>query len=302
MRSTILMIRPVSFGFNEQTAVSNAFQVRDDEQMNVQQKALAEFDAFADKLRANGIDVVVINDTPNPHTPDSIFPNNWVSFHEDGKVFLYPMHAKNRRLERRVDIIDQLKTKFYITEVDDLSHFEQHSKFLEGTGSMVLDRPNRIAYACLSPRTDIEVMDEFCEKTGYTSVYFHAVDGNSTAIYHTNVLMCIAEKFVVICLDTIRDTQERLVVTDMFRQTEKDVVEISLSQMNAFAGNMLELMNDKGEHLLVMSARAYHSLTPGQIGQLEQYCRLVYSDLTVIENNGGGSARCMMAEVALPAK
>jgi hypothetical protein len=294
------MIRPVSFGFNEETAGSNAFQIRSAEQLNVQEKALAEFDAFVDKLRVNGIDVIAVDDTPQPHTPDSIFPNNWVSFHEDGKVFLYPMQAKNRRLERRADVIEQLKNRFSIAEVDDLSHFEQHNKFLEGTGSMVLDRQNKIAYACLSPRTDIEVMNIFCEKSGYSPVYFHAVDGKRTAIYHTNVLMCIGEKFVVICLDTVRDKQEKTALTDMFKQTGKEVIEISLAQMNAFAGNMLELVNDKGEHLLVMSARAYHSLTHAQIEQLERYCRLVYSDLTVIENNGGGSARCMMAEVHLP--
>ncbi|MBW4889533.1 amidinotransferase [Mucilaginibacter sp. HMF5004] len=302
MKSTILMIRPVSFGFNEQTAGSNAFQVRSSEQLHVQQKALAEFDTFVDKLRANGIDVIVIDDTPQPHTPDSIFPNNWVSFHEDGKVFLYPMQADNRRLERRPEIIERLKNNFNITEVDDLSNFEQHNKFLEGTGSMVLDRPNKIAYACLSPRTDIEVMNAFCKKSGYSPVYFHAVDSNGMAIYHTNVLMCIGEKFVVICLDTIRDEQEKEALIEMFRQTGKEVIEISLHQMNAFAGNMLELVNDKGEHLLVMSARAYHSLTLLQIETLEQYCTLIYSDLTVIENNGGGSARCMMAEVYLPLK
>jgi hypothetical protein len=300
MKSTILMIRPVSFDFNEQTAGSNAFQVRNAEQADVQQKALAEFDTLVDKLRANGIDVIVIDDTPQPHTPDSIFPNNWVSFHEDGKVFLYPMQAKNRRLERRADVIDLLKQQFNISEVDDLSHFEQQTKFLEGTGSMVLDRQNKIAYACLSPRTDVEVMNAFCEKSSYSPVYFHAVDGNGTAIYHTNVLMCIADKFVVICLDAIRDKQEKAALWDMFKQTGKEVIEITLSQMNAFAGNMLELVNDKGEHLLVMSARAFQSLRSDQVKVLERYCRIVYSDLTTIENNGGGSARCMMAEVCLP--
>ena len=294
------MIRPVSFGFNEQTAGSNAFQVRNDEQLNIQGQALVEFDAFVDKLRTNGIDVIVIDDTPQPHTPDSIFPNNWISFHEDGKVFLYPMQAKNRRLERRIDVIEGLKKHFNIAEVDDLSHFEQKNRFLEGTGSMVLDRQNKIAYACLSPRTDIEVMHAFCEKSGYSPVYFHAVDGNGTAIYHTNVLMCIADKFVVICLDTVRDKQEKTALKDMFNQTGKEVIEITLPQMNAFAGNMLELVNDKDEHLLVMSARAYQALTQVQIEKLQAYCRLVYSDLTVIENNGGGSARCMMAEICLP--
>jgi hypothetical protein len=294
------MIRPVSFGFNEQTAGSNAFQVRSTEQLDVQQKALAEFDALVDKLRSNSIDVIVIDDTPQPHTPDSIFPNNWVSFHEDGKVFLYPMQAENRRLERRNDVIDRLSHDFNISEVDDLSDFEQQGKFLEGTGSMVLDRQHKLAYACLSPRTDMEVMNTFCEKSGYSPVYFHAVDGNSIAIYHTNVLMCIGEQFVVICLDAVRDEKERESLLEHFAKTNKTIIDITLKQMNAFAGNMLELVNNKGEHLLVMSARAYQSLTQLQINTLEQYCRLIYADLSTIENNGGGSARCMMAEVCLP--
>jgi hypothetical protein len=293
------MIRPVSFGFNEQTAGSNAFQVRS-EQADVQHMALSEFDALVDKLRANSIDVIVIEDTTQPHTPDSIFPNNWVSFHEDGKVFLYPMQAENRRLERRADVIDLLKQQFNISEVDDLSNFEHRGKFLEGTGSMVLDRQNKLAYACISPRTDMEVMNTFCKKSDYSPVYFHAADGNGTAIYHTNVIMCVGGKFVVICLDAVRDEKERKALSISFEQTNKQVIAISLSQMNAFAGNMLELINNKGEHLLVMSARAYQSFTSDQINTLEPYCRLIYADLSTIENNGGGSARCMMAEVCLP--
>lgn len=300
MSSTILMIRPVSFGFNEQTAGSNAFQVRSTEQLDVQQKALVEFDALVDKLRSNGIAVIVIDDTPQPHTPDSIFPNNWISFHEDGKVFLYPMQAENRRLERRDDVIGRLSHDFKIIEVDDLSDFEHKGKFLEGTGSMVLDRQDKIAYACLSPRTDIDVMNAFCEKSGYSSVYFHAADANGVAIYHTNVLMCVGGQFVVICLDAIRDEKERDALIASFQQNHKQVIEITLSQMNAFAGNMLDLKNNKGGHLLVMSKSAYHSLRSDQINTLEQYCKLIYSDLSTIENNGGGSARCMMAEVCLP--
>lgn len=300
MRSTVLMIRPVAFGFNEQTAGSNAFQQQGIDQQSVQQKARKEFDALVAALRDNGVNVVVVADTPNPHTPDSIFPNNWVSFHENGQVFLYPMQAVNRRLERRKDIIDMLKAQFAISVVDDLSHFETEQKFLEGTGSMVLDRQNKIAYACLSPRTDREVLAEFSEQSGYSTVEFHAVDSSGKAIYHTNVLMCMGEEFVVICLDSVTDGAEREILVDSFHITGKEIVEITMPQMNAFAGNMLELMNDKDEHLLVMSARAYHSLTSQQINSLEKYCKLIYADLSTIETNGGGSARCMIAEVRLP--
>ncbi|WP_448699495.1 citrulline utilization hydrolase CtlX [Mucilaginibacter sp. AW1-3] len=300
MRSTVLMIRPVRFGFNEQTAGSNAFQQQGIDQQNVQQKALHEFDALVAALQDNGISVIVIDDTPEPHTPDSIFPNNWVSFHENGQVFLYPMQAENRRLERREDIVRELEDNFNIDQIEDLSYFESKKQFLEGTGSMVLDRENKIAYACLSPRTDPEVLAEFCEESGYRAVEFHAVDGKGKAIYHTNVLMCMGEKFVVICLDSITDEEERTLLIDSFTITGKEIIEITLEQMNAFAGNMLELENDKGEHLLVMSASAYHSLTTQQITHLEKYCKLVYADLNTIETNGGGSARCMIAEVRLP--
>src|ERR1700743_877575 len=201
--STILMIRPVNFGFNEQTAGSNAFQNRDAAQQQVQDKALAEFNNLVNVLRENGVEVIVIDDTPEPHTPDSIFPNNWVSFHQDGNVFLYPMMAENRRLERREDIIMQLEDEFKINHIIDLSRFEHEHKFLEGTGSMVLDRENKIAYACLSPRTAKDVLSLFCEQTGYKEVSFQAFDQNHQAIYHTNVLMCIGSEFAVVCFDSI---------------------------------------------------------------------------------------------------
>src|ERR1700760_4145697 len=206
--STILMIRPVNFGFNEQTAGSNAFQNRDAAQQQVQDNALKEFDSFVDILRENGVEVIVIDATAEPHTPDSIFPNNWVSFHNDGTIFLYPMMAENRRLERREDIIMQLEDEFKVKHVIDLSHFEHENKFLEGTGSMVLDRENKIAYACLSPRTDKLVLDEFFKDSGYKAVLFHSVDQNDIDIYHTNVLMCIGSSYAVICLDSIRDEDE----------------------------------------------------------------------------------------------
>jgi len=296
----ILMIRPVSFGFNEQTAESNAFQNREDDQQLVQANALAEFDNFVRVLRDNGVDVTVIEDTPEPHTPDSIFPNNWVSFHENGEVFLYPMQAENRRLERREDIIRQLEERFHVGHIIDLSRFEKQGQFLEGTGSMVLDRDNKIAYACLSSRTDEEVLDTFCQHAGYKPVLFNAVDQKGKAIYHTNVLMAVAQKYVVICLDAIADDEEAEAVIDAISSSEKEIIAISFEQMNQFAGNMLEIYNDKGESLIVMSESAWESLDDEQKEVLSSFSRPVYADIKTIEQNGGGSARCMMAEVWLP--
>lgn len=298
--STILMIRPVNFVFNEQTAGSNAFQNRNAEQQRVQDNALQEFDRFVNLLRENGVEVIVIDDTTEPHTPDSIFPNNWVSFHNDGTVFLYPMMAENRRLERREDIITQLEDEFKVKHVIDLSHFEHENKFLEGTGSMVLDRENKIAYACLSPRTDKEVLEAFCKDSGYEPVLFHAVDQNGMDIYHTNVLMCVGSSYAVICLDSIKDEAEKQNVINALQSTQKQTVAISFEQMNHFAGNMLEVLNKSGESLLVMSKSAWDSLNYEQKAILSSFSKPLYSDISTIENNGGGSARCMMAEVHLP--
>ena len=298
--STILMIRPVNFGFNEQTAGSNAFQNRNAEQQLVQDKALQEFDAMVAKLRDNGVEVIVIQDTLEPHTPDSIFPNNWVSFHQDGKVFLYPMMAENRRLERREDIIIGLENEFKIKHVIDLSRFESENKFLEGTGSMVLDREHKLAYACLSPRTDKDVLDLFCLESGYKPVLFHAVDQGGMDIYHTNVLMCVGSNFVVICLESIKDTAEKLTVIETIAASQKQLIDIPFEQMNHFAGNMLEVENLQGEKLIVMSKSAWDSLNEQQKDKLSSFCKPVYSDISTIESNGGGSARCMMAEVHLP--
>jgi hypothetical protein len=293
------MIRPVSFGFNEQTAGSNAFQNRDAEQQQVHDKALQEFDNFVAVLRANGVEVIVIDDTAKPHTPDSIFPNNWVSFHSTGDILLYPMQAGNRRLERREDIISQMEDKFKVRHIIDLSRFEQQGKYLEGTGSMVLNREDKLTYACLSPRTDMEVLNEFCQQTGYSPIVFHAFDQHGQAIYHTNVMMCIADRYVVICLDSITDAQERQEVITSFFETGKDIFDISFEQMNNFAGNMLEVFNKAGESLIVMSASAYASLDDRQIATLQQWSRIVSAPIPTIERNGGGSARCMMAEVRL---
>jgi len=298
--SHILMVRPVNFGFNEETAGSNAFQNRYADKNGVQEKALLEFDGLVNVLRKNGVDVTVIDDTPEPYTPDSIFPNNWVSFHADGNIFLYPMQAENRRLERREDIIAKLEDCFKVKHVIDLSRFELENKFLEGTGSMVLDRENKIAYACISPRTDRDVLAIFCEQSGYTSVCFDALDEHHKAIYHTNVLMCIASKFAVICMDSISNPHDKIVVSASLKSTHKEIIEISFYQMNRFAGNMLEVKNKSGETLVVMSQAAYTALTEVQKTLLRKFGKLVYSDLQTIETNGGGSARCMMAEVHLP--
>ena len=298
--SHILMIRPVNFGFNEETAGSNAFQNREAKDDDANRKAQQEFDGMVSALCANGVDVTVIDDTPEQYTPDSIFPNNWVSFHADGEVYLYPMQAENRRLERREDIIAKLEDRFSVKHVIDLSRFEQENKFLEGTGSMVPDRENKIAYACISPRTDRDVLDLFCEHAGYRPVTFDAVDEKGQAIYHTNVLMCVGTGFAVICLDSIPNPDEKLVVKESLSLTKKEIIDISFGQMNHFAGNMLEVKNSAGDTLIVMSQSAFDALLDEQKQILKKYGKLVHADIGTIETLGGGSARCMMAEVHLP--
>jgi len=299
--SHILMIRPVHFGFNAETAVNNAFQVAGKD-AGAQEKAVAEFDAMVVLLRQNGVDVVVVDDTPEPHTPDSIFPNNWISFHEDGTVVLYPMFAPNRRQERKPGIINAIAAKFNITQTIDLSQYERESVFLEGTGSMVLDRQNKIAYACLSPRTDYFVLAEYCEKLGYTPVSFDAIDRAGRAIYHTNVMMCVADRYVVICMDAIPAQHEKETVTETIHKSGKAIIAITPEQMNHFAGNMLQVQNDQAEPLLVMSSQAFAALSKEQVAELGSYNKIIHSPLTTIETNGGGSARCMMAELHLPLK
>jgi hypothetical protein len=294
------MIRPASFGFNDQTAESNAFQQSQADIPEAAQNALKEFDAFADLLKSKGIDVHIINDTIEPHKPDAIFPNNWVSFHENGDVLLYPMQAANRRLERREDVVRKLEEQFTVKHIIDLSRFELENKFLEGTGSMVLDRENHLAYACLSPRTDKDVLDTFCRHLNYTTVTFTATDANQQAIYHTNVMMCVGKQFAVVCLDSIKDENEKQAVVKALTDAGKEIIDITLDQMNHFAGNMLEVQGGNGQSLLVMSKSAHQSLTASQIDRLQQYTEIVSADLTTIETLGGGSARCMLAEIHLP--
>lgn len=302
MQSThhILMIRPAHFAGNAQTAASNHFQ-KDSAEADVHQRALAEFDAVVNALRSAGVVVNVIEDTLQPHKPDAIFPNNWVSFHDDGTVVLYPMLAANRRLERRMDVLQRLSERgYYIKEVIDLSGHESVNQFLEGTGSMVLDRVNKLAYACLSPRTDVEVLGEFAQRLDYELVVFDATDNRGWPIYHTNVLMCVGTRFAVVCVQAIA-SHERAGVLHALQSTGHDIVEISMQQMYCFAGNMLELKNQQGETMVVMSQAAHDSLLPAQRAQLQSLAgRLVTVSIPVIETHGGGSVRCMIAEVFAP--
>jgi len=304
---TIMMIRPVKFRMNEQTAVNNYYQKVIDglSSDDVQEKALYEFDTFVTKLRDNGVTVLTIDDTVDPDTPDSIFPNNWISLHNDGRVGLYPMFAENRRLERREDIIEKLKKDFEVSDVIDFSKYEAEHKFLEGTGSMILDRPNKLCYAAISERTQTDVLAEFCKKFGYEAVHFVAnqtVEENRLPIYHTNVMMCVADKFAILCSDSIDDQEKRKSVVNKLESTGKEVIEISEDQKHHFAGNMLQVNSKSGQSYLVMSGAAFQSLTEVQIKKIEKYCPIIHSSLDTIEALGGGSARCMMAEVFLPKK
>ena len=304
--NSILMIRPVAFRMNEQTAVNNYYQKVIDGLMpaTVNAKAQQEFDAFVAKLKAVGVDVIVVEDTLNPDTPDSIFPNNWISFHENGDIALFPMFAENRRLERREDILDILEEKgFVIDNIMDYTSAEEDDFFLEGTGSILLDRENGKAYCALSPRADEELFIEFCEDFDLNPIIFEAfqtVNGERKLIYHTNVMMCIGETYAVICADSIDDKKERKMVIDSLKGDDKEVIYITEDQVNNFAGNMLEVKGANDRRYLVMSAAAYKSLTKKQIAQLEEHVTIISSSLDTIEACGGGSARCMMAEIFLP--
>ena len=299
------MIRPVSFRMNEQTAVNNYYQheIDDASASKIQATALKEFDAFVDKLRSAGVRVIVVEDILESDTPDSIFPNNWVSFHRNGMVGVFPMFAPNRRLERRDDIFDIIEEEgFEISDIIDYSSAEADEIFLEATGSIVLDRENHLAYCALSPRADEDLFIEFCEDFEYTPIVFHAyqtVEGARELIYHTNVMMAITEKNVVICLESIDDKKERKYVAEQIKASGKNIITISESQVENFAGNMLQVMDAQGNPITVMSQSAYECLTPEQVDALSAEAPLLYSDLTTIETCGGGSARCMMAEVFL---
>ncbi len=303
--NTILMVEPVNFNYNPQTAVNNYFQVEvDEEAEKIQQQALTEFKNMVSTLRGKGVNVITIKDTPSPHTPDSIFPNNWISFHEDGTVVQYPMYAENRRLERREeDVLSFLEEKgFNIMDVLDFTSAEEEGIFLEGTGSIILDRVNDLAYAAISQRTDEELFIEFCEELEYSPVIFSAnqtVDGKRLPIYHTNVMMCIADEYAVICLSSIDDKKERKYVVENLKDTGKEIIAITEEQMHQFAGNMLQVAG-LGQKYLVMSQTAFDSLTAEQKTAIEKYNPILPVQIDMIEKLGGGSARCMMAEVFLP--
>ncbi len=302
----ILMIRPYRFDLNEETMASNAFQQQNREESTeeIQQKALEEFDRFVGQLRNIGIEVIVIEDHPKPFTPDAVFPNNWISFHNDGRVIVYPMQAPSRRAERRMDIVVDLKTKhgFQVNDVVDIAtNNERDALYLEGTGSLVLDHIEKIAYACLSPRTHTKALAQWSDLSGYRTVNFVALDQNKQQIYHTNVLMCLGIDFAIICLDAISNSVEREMVVRELAISGREIVTLTFDQMNAFAGNMLQVDNNKGQQVLILSQASYDVLRPEQIAILQKFNdHLLPISIPTIEKYGGGSVRCMMAEIFLP--
>lgn len=302
--NTILMIRPANFRYNTQTAENNTFQSDDKDESNalISEKAREEFDVMVELLRSNGVNVIVVEDTPEPKKPDAVFPNNWISFHENGAVLTYPMFAPNRRVERREDIIDELGKTFDVTRRYTFEHYEEDDMFLEGTGSMLFDRDYKVVYACLSQRTDARLLDKFCVLVEYQRFVFHSVDRNGMPIYHTNVMMALGEDFAVICLESIKNPDEVKELRQILERTGKEIVEINYEQMESFAGNMLQVRNDTGQTFLVMSQAAYNSLNDDQIAVLSSKTQLLPIDISTIEYYGGGSVRCMMAEVFLPRK
>ena len=304
--NSILMIRPNNFGFNEETANDNHYQNKEFFESNSNGNAQKEFDNMVKNLKQNGISVHVFQDDDINYTPDSIFPNNWISFHENGDIGLYPMYAKNRRLERRPEVLEFLEEEgFGIENIVDYSGAESENKFLEGTGSMILDRENRIAYCSISNRSNEDLFIDFCEDFEFTPVLFNSfqsVGDERLPIYHTNVMMCVTMSYVVICLDAIDDKKQRKNVCEFIKKSEKELINISENQVEKFAGNMLELLNDKGESVLVMSKSAENSLSENQKNTITNYSKIISSDINTIELCGGGSARCMMAEIFLPKK
>lgn len=290
------MVKPVRFGFNPQTADDNAFQQRRFER-DIQENALREFTSFVTLLRANKIEVVMAQDTGSPYTPDSIFPSDWFTTHSDGTLVLYPVFAKNRRNEKKADFLELIRKNFDVKRVIDLTWWENENLFLEGTGSMVLDRVNRIAYACESPRTSGTVLDDFCKQLDYTPVLFHADDEDGFPIYHTDMMMSIGTGHSVICTESIRDEKERQLVAGRLKESGREIVDLTFGQIRKFAGNMLELKNKEGKQILVMSGTARKSLTPEQTKKLNAHCRLFAPQLDYIERSGGGSARGMIAEL-----
>lgn len=302
LTNRILMVRPIAFTYNEETGADNLYQKNDNQDRKIlEEKAEKEFDTLVEKLRSESIEVLVIQDSLTPHTPDSIFPNNWFSTHEDNKVVLYPMYAENRRLERTDKIFEFVKEKNQ-TEKIDFTKYENEGKFLEGTGSMCLDRKNKIAYANISKRTDKELFEKFCEKLGYKGISFSGsqiVNGIKAPIYHTNVMLTIGEEYAIVYLSAIEDEKEREIVKNSLVNSGKKIIEISGEQTKNFLGNAIELRKKDGSKILVMSKTAYDSLDDEQKNIIEESAKIVYSDIPTIENYGGGSVRCMIAEFFL---
>jgi len=303
---TLLMIRPENFRANQQTMVNNYYQKKDGNTLPIaiHKKALEEFDALVKELTSVGIQVIVANDSKDTDTPDAIFPNNWISFHKNKTVAVYPMFAENRRLERRDEILNIIENKgFLIEDIFDYTEAEKENIFLEGTGSIILDRENNKAYCGLSARSNEELFIEFCEDFEYTPILFTAnqnINGARKAIYHTNIMMSIGETFAIICTDAIDDKKERKNIIKHLKEDKKQIIIISEAQVNQFAGNVLQVKNNKNQTFLVMSSSAYKSLDKNQIDQLKKHTNIIHSNLSTIEKNGGGSARCMMAEIFLP--
>lgn len=299
---TVLMIRPAGFAFNPDTAGNNRFQQALLEPAEAQARALEEFDDYVATLRGAGVEVLVVQDSPAPHTPDSIFPNNCWSSHADGRLVVYPMEGANRRLERRKGVLEVLDRHYRISETIDLSPLEEQGQFLEGTGSMVLDREHRISYACYSGRTHATALRQFAERLSYRLCAFHAVDRGGVPIYHSNVMMSVGRSLAIVCLQAVRDDAERVQLERQLCDTGKDILQLGWTQLEGFAGNMLELHSKTGQPLLVMSRSAWQVLAPAQRRLIERHARPVVVNIDTIERIGGGSARCMLAEVHLPTR
>ena len=301
---TVMMVRPASFGFNEQTAISNSFQKKDDNlsTAEIQNTALGEFDLLVDRLREHGITVMQVEDTPYPAKPDAVFPNNWITTHSDGVLITYPMYTANRRAERREDIISWIEKKFRVKQRYSFEGFEEEGLILEGTGSMVLDRENQTVYACLSPRTDPALLDRFALLRNYTKVVFNAIDQKFNPVYHTNVIMAMGKHEAILCSECIPNDAEKKAISDSIHSTGKTLIEITWSQVLHFAGNMLQLRNAAGDLYWVMSSSAYDSLTYEQKTGLQKQARIIHSAIPTIEKYGGGSVRCMLAEIFLEGK
>lgn len=299
LSSCVLMVSPSSFQFNAETAASNDFQnnIESLSAHEIQKKAKEEHQTMVNELKEKGIDVIVIEDTPSPAKPDAIFPNNWLMMHQDGRIIIFPMKNANRQLEKRSDIVELLQKNYSVKSVLDLSHYEAKDKALEGTGSIVFDHKAKIAYACISPRTEKDVLDDLCKQIGYRAHTFNAYSEKDTLIYHTNVVMCVGEGFVVIGLNTIKDKDERATIIKQFEDSNLDIIDLNDEQLNHhFAGNMLQVKNKENIPFLVMSKRAFHSLNASQITQIEKHTQILPVSIDLVEQIGGGSARCMMAE------